>query len=139
MKWTEDHVRKLKQSGKIRDYTIIGGNQTPEVKKILKQAKPEPKGLSYIKSVLDQNNIPYCTEYRFHDVRKFRFDVALPMLKLAFEYEGVMSEKSRHTSVTGYTRDATKYNLAQQLGWNVHRYTTLNYKQFESDLKEILK
>ena len=48
------------------------------------------------------------------------------------------SEKSRHTTITGYTEDANKYNEAQKLGWKVLRYTAINYKNITQDLKEII-
>lgn len=74
-------------------------------------------------------------EYKFSDVRKFRFDWAVPEAKLAFEYEGIFSEKSRHTTATGYAKDTEKYNLAQLEGWTVLRYTSLNYQQLTNDLR----
>lgn len=77
-------------------------------------------------------------EYLF-SLRKFRFDYALDAAKIAIEYEGLMSEKSGHTTITGYTSNCEKYNLACILGWKVLRYTALNYKQLENDLKELLK
>lgn len=67
-------------------------------------------------------------EYRFHPSRKWRFDFAVPELKLAFEYEGIISDKSRHTGIKGYTEDTNKYNEATLLGWKVYRFTALNYK-----------
>lgn len=76
-------------------------------------------------------------EYRFSD-RLFKFDWASPAFMLAIEYEGLFSEKSGHTTVTGYTSNCEKYNLACVLGWKVLRYTALNYKDLERDLKLIL-
>lgn len=67
-------------------------------------------------------------EFKFHPKRKWRFDYALPDKKLAFEYEGVMAVKSRHTTPTGMTGDCDKYNQAQYLGWKVYRFTVLNYQ-----------
>ena len=135
MAWTENHIKKLKKEGRIKEYKII----TPKANPIQQLLAPdEPRGLTFIKKVLDDNNIPFVTEHYFAEPRKFRFDVALPVLKIAFEYEGLMSKKSRHTTAKGYTKDAEKYNLAQQLEWDVYRYTALNYKNFESDLKKIL-
>lgn len=75
------------------------------------------------------------TEYRFHPVRKFRFDHAIPEIMTAFEYEGLMSKKSRHTTLTGYSNDNSKYNLAQLMGWKVLRYTVINAGQISEDLK----
>lgn len=78
-------------------------------------------------------------ELQFSNERKFRFDWALPGVKLAIEYEGLMSQKSGHTTIGGYTKDCEKYNLAQIEGWTVLRYTAVNYKNLERDLKKYFK
>ena len=79
----------------------------------------------------------FTEEYRFDKVRRFKFDWANEEKKIAIEYEGLMSEKSGHTTVNGYTSNCDKYNLATILGWKVLRYTALNFKQLETDLKKI--
>lgn len=62
-------------------------------------------------------------EHAFHPVRKWRFDLAWPDLKIAVECEGIKrGEKSRHTTPEGYTGDTEKYNAAAELGWFVFRY-----------------
>lgn len=76
-------------------------------------------------------------EYRFTDDRKWRFDWCIPALKLAIEYEGLMSEKSRHTTKKGFTGDTDKYNRAAADGWRVLRFTALNYKSLIDQLKEL--
>lgn len=81
----------------------------------------------------------YVKELEFHDKRKFRFDWAIPSLHLAVEYEGLFSKKSGHTTKSGYTSDCEKYNLAQLNGWVILRYTAINYKDLEKDLKLFLK
>lgn len=81
----------------------------------------------------------YFEELEFDEERKFRFDWAIPSLMIAIEYEGLFSEKSGHTTMLGYTKDCQKYNLATINGWKVLRYTALNYKNFEPDLKKLLK
>ena len=58
--------------------------------------------------------------------RKFHFDYAIEHLKIAIEYEGIISDKSRHTNIVGYTRDTEKYNLAANMGWVVLRFTAIN-------------
>jgi hypothetical protein len=86
-----------------------------------------------------EEKIPqYVSELVFHPARKFRFDWAIPDLKVAIEYEGLFSEKSGHTTVKGYTKDCIKYNLAALLGWKVLRYTALNYKELEQDLMKLV-
>ncbi len=79
------------------------------------------------------------TEHRFDEVRKWRFDWAIPELMIAFEYEGIFSKKSRHTTAKGFTGDAEKYNRAQKLEWKVYRYTAINYNDLSIDLITIKK
>jgi len=121
-------------SGKVK----VHGNGLAVGKKLVKMPKKDATGLKFIKQKLAESNMPYTTEHYFAKPRMFRFDIALVPLKTAFEYEGIFAGKSRHTSVTGYTRDVTKYNLAAAKGWKVYRYTAKNYKDFESDLKAII-
>lgn len=77
-------------------------------------------------------------EYSFHPTRKWRFDFAYPDLKIAFEYEGIFSVKSRHTSIKGFSNDCEKYNEAQLLGWKVYRFTAIMLKNGKA-LDMILK
>lgn len=87
------------------------------------------------------NNLKLETEYRFHDLRKFRFDYAIttPGWKLAIEYNGIFSDKSRHTTATGYTIDRDKINLAISEGWQVLELTAINYRDVIGLLDECLK
>jgi len=68
-------------------------------------------------------------EYKGIEGRKFRFDWAVPSKMIAFEYNGLFSAKSRHTTPTGYTADMEKINLAQINNWKIFQFTALNYKQ----------
>lgn len=135
MTWTLAHIQKLAASGKIKGYKVAG-KAAPDKAKL---PKPEAEGLQFIKKHIDKNNIGYITELRFAKPRRFRFDIAIPALMIAIEYEGIFSKKSRHTTLSGYSKDVEKYNLSANLGWRVYRYTAKNYKDFENDLKEILK
>lgn len=76
-------------------------------------------------------------EYRFCPARKFRADWYIPSLNALVEYEGIFSAKARHTSVTGYSADCEKYNLASIMGYRVLRYTAKNYAQVTADLDEL--
>ncbi len=62
-------------------------------------------------------------EYRFHPVRKWRFDYALPAHKIALEVEGGVWTGGRHTSPKGFLGDMEKYNAATLMGWRVLRTT----------------
>lgn len=75
-------------------------------------------------------------EVRFHKERKFRFDFAIEELKIAVEYEGLFSAKSRHTTPQGFTKDTEKYNLAQSLGWRIIRVTAINFKTIIHEIEK---
>ena len=94
------------------------------------------KAKSEIEMVLKHGGYDYVKELKFHPSRKWRFDFAIESLRIAIEYEGIMSEKSRHTTITGMSRDCDKYNAAQLLGWKVLRFTAINYKNLASILME---
>lgn len=89
----------------------------------------------------------YHKELRFHYYRKFRFDFAVTdhpdhkqaKMKIAVEYEGICSEKSGHTTFSGYTKDTDKYNLAQSQGWKVLRFTMMNYMDVLNQIEKNLK
>jgi very-short-patch-repair endonuclease len=103
--------------------------------------KKMSKGAMNIKLLLMSEKIKFEEEYRFHPIRKFRFDFAVITkgVKVAIEYEGVFGgAKSRHTSVIGYSADCEKYNLATTMGWKVLRYTSMNNTNVLKDLKAIL-
>lgn len=67
----------------------------------------------------------FAKEVSFHPLRKWKFDYANSILKIAIEIEGVTHEGGggRHQRPEGYAQDCTKYNAAQLLGWIVLRYT----------------
>ena len=63
-------------------------------------------------------------EYRFHPVRKFRFDFCWPEKLVAVEIDGATWTGGRHTRGNGYENDCYKMALAISLGWSVYRFTT---------------
>ena len=100
--------------------------------------KPEPKGLKYIKDELALAGFKVLTEFQFAKPRKFRADIKISHSNILIEYEGLVSSKSRHTTLTGYTNDCDKYNLATSLGYKVYRYTALNYKNIHELIKRLV-
>ena len=62
-------------------------------------------------------------EFKFHDNRQWRFDVAWPDRRLAIEIEGgaFTPGGSRHTRGAGFRRDLEKYVEATLAGWTVVR------------------
>lgn len=138
LRLTEAQLNKLQADGKIRGWKDT--SPKPKEKKPDKVPMPVkiPEGLLYIMRQLEAQKIPYVTEHRFHPVRRFRFDIAIPSKMIAIEYEGLVStgRKGGHQTKAHYTKDCEKYNEAQKLGWRVYRYTAYNYKDF--DIKTII-
>ncbi|MFA5849956.1 MAG: hypothetical protein WC833_08735 [Bacteroidales bacterium] len=81
-------------------------------------------------------------EYRFDEVRMWRFDYAITTHKIALEVEGGAFKKrtykskrtgekittigGRHNSAEGFLNDMEKYNAATLQGWRVFRVTPEN-------------
>lgn len=78
-------------------------------------------------------------EYRFHPIRKWRFDFAYSKKKIAIECEGAVWSRGRHTRGAGFIGDCQKYNAAQLLGWKVLRYSSDMIDEAVKDLKIFLK
>lgn len=60
-------------------------------------------------------------EFRFHPLRKWRADFALPDRRVLIEIEGGAFSRGRHTRGTGFANDAEKYLAATLAGWTVIR------------------
>ena len=78
-------------------------------------------------------------EYKFHPLRKWRFDYAIIELNVAIEIEGGIWSKGRHTRPTGFIKDMEKYNTATALGWKVIRIATNDYSSALKYVKMILE
>ena len=133
----------LVKAGKIRSYKVSAGKtgeNAPNQKKTGNTSISEPIGLAHIKWVLQKRGIIFHEEHRFLTKRRFRFDVALLQYRIGIEYEGLVStgKKGGHQTKKGYTDNCVKYNLAAIDGWRMLRYTSLNYKYFETDLVNFL-
>jgi len=152
--FTKSQLQMLKDKGHIADFSLTDkreqtfkdANTKPRngLPKIPNGAKnrSEEKGWihSNILAICNRQALELKTEFHFHPSRDWRFDFAIETKdkKIAIEYEGIISEKSRHTTVTGYSGDVEKYNAGAVLGWYILRYTALNYKNATRDLREIL-
>jgi len=63
-------------------------------------------------------------EHRFDDVRLWRFDFALPAIRVAIELDGGVWTQGRHNRGAGYLEDIEKLNTATMAGWRVVRLGT---------------
>lgn len=124
--WTAEEARQYFKSGiEPRSAQLTQLNE-----KLIKARRSEKAAaIGQIKLILLNLKVDFVTEYRFHPVRKWRFDFAIPDSKIAIEYEGVFNpgnKVSRHTHVIGFSNDCEKYNEAALLGWKVLRFTALH-------------
>lgn len=71
-------------------------------------------------------------EYRFHPVRRWRFDLAFPELRLAIEVDGGAWVNGRHNRASGWLRDQEKLNEAVVLGWRVLHVTPQQVSDWEA-------
>ncbi len=60
-------------------------------------------------------------EFRFHALRRWRFDYVWPLERVALEVEGGVWSGGRHTRGAGFLGDVEKYNEAAAGGWYVLR------------------
>jgi len=125
-----DQPKKKKPSAK----------KVAQVLKKLKEKSADKLNLDpkdFIELALKQSGLEWVAELKFDEKRKYRFDWAVPSLKFYFEYDGLQSEKSGHSTLVGFTSDTEKRSLATDLGWRGKHYTILNYKNIIKDLEKL--
>lgn len=90
--------------------------------------------------MLEEEGIEVEREYKFHPVRLWRFDYAIPKLKIAIECDGGVWNYGRHVRPTGYIKDMKKFNAAAELGWLVLKYTPeqLNSSYSIIEIKKVM-
>lgn len=106
-----------------------------------KKKKPSKKftnAVGTLRLLLKEKGLTIEAEHKGIPDRQFRFDYAIPALKIAIEYEGIIGAKSRHTTIGGYSTDCEKYNLATAAGWKVLRYTVVNCGNLVSQVMALL-
>ena len=100
---------------------ILPGEKTPQNPR-KRTKKPAPPQRDMFTALVESELHTQCVkEYRFHPVRQWRFDYALPMHKVALEVEGGVWTQGRHTRPQGFLGDIEKYNTATTMGWKVVR------------------
>ena len=65
-------------------------------------------------------------EHQFYQKRKWRFDYAIPVHKIAVEVDGGVWINGRHNRASGYVKDLDKFNVAASMGWVVLKFTQDN-------------
>ena len=100
-------------------------NDKIPVKTKKKAQKPAKQPLRDVFTVICKTDLKEVCEkeFKFHPVRKWRFDYAFPEHKIALEVEGGVWTGGRHTSSVGFLNDMEKYNTATLMGWRFFRTT----------------
>ncbi|WP_262246999.1 endonuclease domain-containing protein [Parapedobacter soli] len=91
-----------------------------------KKKKPKAPGTDFFCALVRSDiKVDIVTEYRFHPVRRFRFDYAIPEYKIAVEKDGGVWMKGggAHSRPSNILRDMEKLTLAAVDGWIVIRRT----------------
>lgn len=88
-----------------------------------KKTTPSPQSSLFLRLLQTQFDGMATAEYRFHPVRLWRFDYALPSYRVAIEVEGGVWTAGRHIRPQGFLGDVEKYNAAATLGWRILRTT----------------
>jgi len=114
--WTQAAVKKLGRLSQQRE------------QKLTKKTTNTPDYVGQISAALNIMGIKHEREYKFLHDRRFRFDIALPEIKLAIEFEGGIFANGAHTRGKHYASDAKKYNLATMHDWKLLRYTSEDTK-----------
>lgn len=111
----------------------MGRLPTTSVKSISVK-KPKVDYPKYLAVQLEEHSdIPVpIFEHKFHDTRRWRFDLAFMDAKLAVEVEGGIWNYGRHNRASTFIKDMEKYNNACLLGWNLLRFSTEMVKNGEA-------
>lgn len=89
--------------------------------------------MSHLEEILEQHikvsGLPVpAREFKFHPTRRWRFDFAWPLWKVAVEVGGGVYNRGRHVRGSGFERDAEKRNAAVLAGWRVLHFTPRHIK-----------
>jgi hypothetical protein len=99
-----------------------GAGSTPGAKaKKSSRSRPEEILAKRLASESSSVVLTFVEEHRFHPTRKWRFDFAWPIAKVALEVEGGAFTRGRHVRPSGFIADCEKYSEAALLGWTVLR------------------
>lgn len=142
--WNEKMLQEKLEKKYIRGYDAEALKQkknklTGTGKIVTQHFQKKNKVLEYLSWNLwywcNEKAVQLQEEYYFDEKRNWRFDFAIPALKIAVEHEGgVHNNAMGHTSSRGVKRDIEKYSRAQMLGWTVIRMHAGNYTELLSQL-----
>lgn len=130
VRWTPEQLEEFQRRAKDRGGITTHKCMDVEVKRTKADSATKPRdsltdGVRQLFSQIRALKLPDpIFEFRFHDTRQWRFDLAWTDKRVAVEVEGGVYTNGRHTRGKGYEADIRKYNEAQLMGWRVLRYST---------------
>ncbi len=80
-----------------------------------------------------------CSQYQFHPKRKWRFDFAIPSLKIAIEINGGVWSNGRHSRGSGLVKEYEKMRAAAALHWYVFTYDPKSIYLITEDISMFLE
>ena len=100
-----------------RDFALPDARVTAAVQKVRTTAKSS--GVPFDRLCALQGLPAPIAEYRFHPIRKWRFDWAFPDAKVALEIHGGTWIQGKHSRGVGQRVDFCKWSHAAALGWRI--------------------
>jgi very-short-patch-repair endonuclease len=73
-------------------------------------------------------------EHRFHPVRKWRFDFAVPSARVAIEINGAIWTAGRHSRGSGLVKEYEKMRAAAVMGWRVLPFSTADVPMIQAQV-----
>lgn len=100
------------------------------------------EGVALLLKQIEEAGLPEpVLEYRFDEIRRWRFDAAWVSEKVSIEVNGGVYSGGRHVRGKGIEGDMEKKNSAQMQGWMVLEYSTGQVKAGYAirDLRSVFK
>jgi very-short-patch-repair endonuclease len=100
-------------------------------RRVRERVKIDHNEVLYLQLAQTGNAIGWVREHRFHETRRWRFDLAHPGRMIAVEVEGLghFGTMSHHQRHDGMADDCVKYAEAAIAGWRLIRCTTRQVQQ----------
>jgi hypothetical protein len=131
--WLAEHAAKISRYRNAELAEVRPSVKPAPRAKVAAVPKDEPYP-NLLVMFAERGIYPPVTEYVFTSHRKFRFDYAWPVKRVALEIDGGIwrgygkgstndPRRNAHSSPINILRDIEKHNLATVLGWRVIRAT----------------
>lgn len=91
----------------------------PRIARIRRAAGDSPLERKFAEKWQSLSAPAFVTQHKFHPSRRWKFDFAWPLVRVAAEIHGATFAGGRHVNGLGYWGDRIKINAAQRLNWKV--------------------